>query len=122
MRIEITNGFVEIRDTMNRTARKAYNSALFSGVNMTMRVKSGQTDDKIDFPVANIYDMKDALMTSLVIRAVVDGLEIKDLPKYMSEEMSEDDYDKVARECQKLADAGEGDEEKKTRSSKTTAA
>lgn len=120
MRIDITNGFVEIRDAMNKKAKNAYYDAMFGGVNMKLNPITGQSGETADFPISNMRKAQQALINNLVVRIVIDGETITDTVKYMEEEMTEADYDKVAVACQRLDDP-KVEAEKKTKSSPPTA-
>lgn len=112
MRVEISNGYVDILDVAPRKVTKGYRNALVKGCNLDFNIRTGEVGGQTVMPVENIEAAKELSVIGMVTRVVIHGVDVTDKQKFIMEDITDDDFGKVALACQKIID-GDDDEESK---------
>lgn len=94
MKIEITNGYVELSNSINRKIAKIYNQALFEGV-------IASQDKTPEMPMQNVENANDILVLNLIQKAVINEKETNVNEDFV-ESLDVNDFLKILTRCQEI--------------------
>ena len=118
MKIEITNGYVNIRDIYPRKINRGVKNILFKGVELSSEGEMDDTGKKLisnkskqtGFNMEASEEAKDYVLLHMIEEINIDGASVEVSMKVI-DEMDTKDYDKIKDAIDKIAEPVEGKKE-----------
>lgn len=116
MKIEITNGYVMIKDKANRGAVKAFKTTVLEGVEVDVTGKNKDGSKGMEnVPFKQTEDAVDRVVFCMLEKIVIDE-KVVEITEQAIEDLDNEDFSKIGTEC--IAKVTEAMTEKKTSKTK----